>query len=156
MKKYIFIVLALSLFTACVNQRSVNKWIRNHPDKVFTKITERIITKTDTFRIPIKGDTISKFIVSNHIDTFFKEGRAEVKLIFRTDTVNRTSRVYLKAICKPDTITLFDTDTVTITRSTEIGVLAPRWYDSFWNWLLIIIGGAAVAYINYRYRNANT
>lgn len=143
------------MLTSCVNHRSVMRWIKKNPEKVYTRIETVIKTKTDTFRIPIKGDTISKFIVANHIDTVYKEGRAEVRLIFRTDTINKNSRIYIKSICKPDTVTLIDTDTITITHTTDIGIIPLRWYESFWNWLYIIIGIAAFIYINYRYRNAN-
>lgn len=156
MKNIIIVTLSLFMLTSCVNHRSVMKWIKAHPEKVYTHIQTVIKTKTDTFRIPIKGDTISKFIVSTRMDTVFKEGRAEVKLIFRTDTINKNSRIYIKAICKPDTITLFDTDTITITHTTDIGIIPLKWYESFWNWIYIAIGVAAFFVINYYYKNGNT
>lgn len=151
MRKIAIALLMILSLTSCVNQRSVARWVRNHPEKVFMSQKTVIKTKIDTIRVPIKGDTISKFIVSNRVDTFFKEGRAEVRLIFRTDTINKNSRVFIKAICKPDTVTVFDTDTITIVNTTNIGIIQPKWYEKPLNWFFIIIFLAAIFYINHRY-----
>jgi len=137
--KYIKVILLLIIlmFTSCVNQKSVLKWIKKHPDKVDISNSREFKTRVDTINVFVKGDTINEYIETNAIDTVYQEGRAEVRFVLKRDTITKINKVYIKALCKPDTIKVLDRDTITINK-TIIGVKELNWWNRN-NWWIVIL-----------------
>ena len=121
----LLIILSLSLFVGCVNQRSVGRWIKNngglvHVDSSFVVDTLKYITN--------KVET----------DTVFS--------IFRTDTmVIRKDNLTVKTYIYKDSIYVYgkcDTDTVTIIQERWVGNTLTidekrNWFEK--NWLILCL-----------------
>lgn len=118
--KYIYFAL-VALFLAQGCRPICKRWLANNS----TTLTDTThVVKVDTLLLPVRGDTI---VVERMVmrDTIITQGRAEVQLRF--DTLYK--RVYLRAMCKPDTIRYAVMDTVTIIRATPQLDCSISWWD---------------------------
>lgn len=157
MKKFYtaFLILTLAL-TSCVNQKSVLKWIKTHPDKVNTQEKTEYVIKKDTVTLYSKPDTITEYITGTDIDTMYNEGNAELTVKIKYDTIIKTNKIYLRALCKTDTVTLVKNDTISIYKTQMLNVEQLSWWAK--NKILIIFSILVFILVllsQYIYRKTN-
>lgn len=119
------------LLSGCTTERSVARWIKNHGGS--KRDTVRITsTRLDTVTVPIPGDTVRLTTVLHDMDTIIMDGRAEVRLVVRTDTITKVRWITVDGICKPDTIRVIERDTFVSQSITNVEVKERK---PFWKWL---------------------
>lgn len=94
LSNFISIILLSSLLSCSPKLQPVPVFIY---DTTVVK-QDTIITKTDSFTV-----YYDKFNTITHIDTVYKEGKAETKIVYDTKTL------YIKTTCYGDTIYVHDT-----------------------------------------------
>jgi len=145
--KNLLIVLFLALCVCgCTNERKVARWIKNHGG--LKSDTVRVTSvRLDTLYVPVPGDTVRMTSVLRDMDTIIVNGRAEVRVVVRTDTITKIRYITVNGICKPDTIRLIERDTFVsnVITNVEVRETKPFWkrlsgyaWTAFW-WLLVFV-----------------
>ena len=126
MKKAIYLILVIIIFSSCSPQRRLDRLVTKHPE----------LTRIDTIKIQ---DSV--FVPGTNLDTVFRasllydtvritQEKLQIQLIERNDTI------YLNATVEPDTIII----TKEIPIQKIIHIKPQKWWiEYWWVWGLVLL-----------------